>query len=217
MAAGIASTGARALRAAGHAAALGALALGLAACGGPAPAAAPVQGPVAPKAGTATAAPSDGLTVVPTAEGYNVADVVFLQQMIGHHQLAIQLARSADARSQSAPVRALADTVLAESDSEDTQMTVVLSSLGIDAGTAVAGGHSHSGGPTAEDVAALATKSGTAFDTSFVDLMTEHSLGATQLARAEAAEGSNTALKQFAAAVATRESDRTVELAELPS
>jgi uncharacterized protein (DUF305 family) len=200
---------ARLLRAAGHPAALGALVLVLiTGCGGPPP----EQGPAA-SAGTAVAP----ATPAPDL-GYNVADVVFLQQMIGHHELAIQLAQEGKSRGREPQLRQLAETVLAESDGEVRQMSIVLRSLGIDLGAAAFGGsHAHSGGPTAEDVTALAGKSGSDFDRAFVGLMLEHSLGATQLARAEAQEGSNTALKRFAAGIAQRESDRTITLAALPT
>ncbi len=186
-------------------AAIAALFVLLAGCSGSRAAAAP-EGAAAP-VGTTASPPA----VVDL--GYNVADIVFLQQMIAHHQVAAQLAGAASSRATSKEVQQLAATVLDESTSEVRQMSASLTSLGIDPGEAQFGGHTHGGGPTEADIAALYASSGVAFDRSFTDLMTSHSLGATQLAQAEIQEGTNTAAKNLAAGIVRRESDRTLALA----
>lgn len=86
-------------------------------------------------------------------------------------------------------------------------MSNALASLGIDPST-LAGGHSHGGGMTEEDVAGLADLSGAEFDDRFADLMIQHSLGATAQAREEVQSGENGQTTVLAAEIVRRESDQ---------
>src|SRR5690242_6993918 len=67
---------------------------------------------------TAAATPAVYGPAVPPAapptnveRGFNVADVVFLQEMIGHHQVALQVAGLAEAHSSTPQVRQIASTI----------------------------------------------------------------------------------------------------------
>jgi uncharacterized protein (DUF305 family) len=191
--------------------------LALAACGGQAVGTQrPVQGPTVAQAPPATAAPQSGDPLDGAAEGFTTVDVVFLQQMLGHHQVAAQLAEMASSRADAPRVREVAQQMAAETASEDRRMSRWLQVIGIDPSAVLAtGGHSHGGGPTPEDLTDLGTRTGAAFDAQFVRLALEHSIGAIDLTRAEAVQGSNSTLKRFAADIARRESDRSVELPTL--
>lgn len=156
-------------------------------------------------------APPPGMTV---EDGFTIADVVFLQQMIPHHQLALRMSDMAITRASSPGIKALARQLTSDL-GEVRQMSGWLLSLGIDPGLAGGGGHNHDGGPTAQDLANLANLSGVAFDGSFRDLIMRHSLGAIELAHAEVKQGSNAGTRRLAAQIATRESNRVITVGRI--
>lgn len=171
----------------------------------PAASTGPALGPPLP-AGPAlpTQAPDPG-------EPFNIYDIVFIQQMIPHHQQTLEMAELAATRATDPRLRRVASGVLAVLPGEIQQMSYALASLGIDP-TTLAGGHAHAGGMTEGDVAALASLSGTEFDDRFRDLMIDHSLGAVTQAREEAQLGENGPTTRLAVEIARRESDQVLTL-----
>lgn len=160
-------------------------------------------------AGPGSAGPSDGVAGSSPAnpvpgEAFNAADIEFLVAMLPHHIEARRMTELAERRADSPDVRALASRTRAAQAPEVEVMARWLQSLGIEAPTA-GGGHAHGGAMTEQDVRELATLSGSAFDRRFLDLLTDHSVGATTLARAETSGGLNSGVRQLAATVVERE------------
>jgi len=130
-----------------------------------------------------------------SAAGHNDADVAFAQQMIPHHQQAIEMAQLAETRAQSPDVKDLAADIEAAQDPEIETMTGWLDSWGEEApGEGGHGEHDMSsddmaGMMTEEEMADLEGSSGSAFDQMFLTMMIEHHQGAIEMAQTEQAEG----------------------------
>ncbi len=146
-------------------------------------------------------------------EPLNVTDVVFLQEILGHYLGAAQLAKLAVDRGSSDQVRQAGLDIRRDSAEQIRRISLWLSSIGIDPRSVSAVGHDH-GGSAQDDITELGSLSGADFDRSVVDLMLKHSLGAVEICKAEAQTGSQHQVREFAAAVAARESDRVVRLAD---
>jgi uncharacterized protein (DUF305 family) len=149
------------------------------------------------------------------AEAFNAQDVVFLQEMIPHHEQALRMVEIALTRVVSPEARGIAEKVERVTPGEIRMMAGWLASLGIDAPSSADAGHSHGGGMTAQDVEDLASLSGPQFDARFLGLMTQHGLGAIEIATVETRDGENTAVRQLAAMIASRESDQGLALRRL--
>ncbi|HYF74078.1 MAG TPA: DUF305 domain-containing protein [Nocardioides sp.] len=133
--------------------------------------------------------------------GFNDADVAFAQQMIPHHQQAVQMAEMARSHTRSADVRRLAAGIEAAQGPEIETMTGWLEEWGED----VPGGHMAHGDmghgmgrdgdgamPGMMDghrMGALGRASDGAWDRMFLRMMIEHHEGAIEMARAEVADG----------------------------
>lgn len=129
-----------------------------------------------------------------SAAGHNDADVAFAQQMIPHHQQAIEMAELAETRAESPEVKDLAADIKAAQDPEIETMTGWLDSWGEEApGEGGHGGHDTSddmaGMMTEEEMADLEGSSGSEFDQMFLTMMIEHHEGAIEMAKTEQAEG----------------------------
>ncbi|MFA9199661.1 MAG: DUF305 domain-containing protein [Cypionkella sp.] len=114
---------------------------------------------------------------------YAPGDVAFMQHMIVHHRQALEMASLAKARTNSAAVLKVADRIEASQADEIKFMTTWLTDRNEE--VAMAGmGHAHhamKGMASAEQMAALAAASGTAFDRLFLQLMTAHHRGALDM------------------------------------
>jgi uncharacterized protein (DUF305 family) len=163
-------------------------------------------------AGAGTSADQSGVTSTTAAEAtaapdpaqaFSADDIEFLVAMIPHHTQAQVMVELAEQRAAAPGVRVFASSVRAAQQPELEQMTGWLASLGVDPSTA--GGHDHGGGATEQDVQGLASLRGPEFDRRFLDLLTDHGLGATELAHAETTRGLNAGVRQLAAAIAQRE------------
>jgi uncharacterized protein (DUF305 family) len=142
--------------------------------------------------------------------------VTFLEQMITHHGAAIRLTTIALSHSTDPGIERIAGSERTVALAEVQQMSDWLFSIGIEPPVGDdAGAHDHGGGMTQADVDQLDTLSGADFDARFLDLMTQHSLGAVPIATAEAQGGVNAGVTALAAVVARRESDQVTELATL--
>ncbi|MFG3280821.1 DUF305 domain-containing protein [Streptomyces sp. NPDC048111] len=184
-------------------AAVAALTVALAACGS----AKDSDGAAAPARhhGPSSAASSGG----PSAGGaFNDADVRFAQQMIPHHQQAIEMAGLADGRATDPEVKRLATAIRKAQDPEIATMKGWLKSWGRplpsdSPSMADMPGmdHGSSGMPgmmSAHDMSGLKSAQGKEFDRKFAQLMIGHHQGAVAMAKDEQANGGNPDAKRLA-------------------
>jgi uncharacterized protein (DUF305 family) len=160
------------------------------------------------------ASPSDVRAGI-SADGsdFDNADVTFASAMVPHHAQAIMMAKMAPAHDASAHVRELAQQITAEQIPEIVQMQDLLSDWGRPpaptAAMAPSGGMAGMGGMggmdgtnaalalaqgmmTDQQMQALTTASGPAFDRLFLQLMITHHDGAVTMAKTELSDGENT-------------------------
>ena len=132
-----------------------------------------------------------------TAGGHNDADVTFAQEMIPHHQQAIEMAELAASRAESDDVKDLAADIEAAQGPEIETMTGWLESWGEDAPDEGMSGMDH-GDMSSEDMGGMMTEdemteleatSGPDFDRMFLTMMIEHHEGAIEMAKTEQSEG----------------------------
>ena len=172
---------------------------------------------------------------------HNAADLAFAQQMIVHHQGAIEMADLAPTRAASQSVKDLAVRIKAAQGPEIEQMQGWLTTWGaampssanapgsedtsgMDHGMSGMGkeGEMTSGGFTTTmsmpgmmsdaDMQQLTAASGTEFDRLFLQQMIVHHQGALEMADTELAQGSNTAALALAQSIKT---SQTAEITEM--
>jgi uncharacterized protein (DUF305 family) len=146
-----------------------------------------------PAATTAAAAPG---------ASFNDADVAFAQNMIPHHQQAVQMADLAAGKAGNADLKQLAAQIKAAQDPEIKTMTGWLTAWGKPA--MPAGGHggmSMPGMMSDADMNKLTAATGTGFDRMFAQMMIAHHNGAIQMAKDEQAKGANPEAKALAATI----------------
>jgi len=129
-----------------------------------------------------------------SAAEHNDADVTFAQQMIPHHEQAIEMAELARSRAQSQEVKDLAADIEAAQGPEIETMTGWLESWGEDVPDEGMSGMDMSsddmaGMMTEDEIADLEAASGADFDQMFLTMMIEHHEGAIEMAKAEQSEG----------------------------
>lgn len=131
---------------------------------------------------------------------HNQADVAFAQNMVVHHQQAVEMSRSATGRAGSPEVRELAEQIAAAQGPEIDQLNGWLRDWG--AAPAQHGGHGGhqqmDGMMSAEQMRGLAQASGADFDRQFLSMMIEHHEGAVSMARTELESGAFPEAKQLA-------------------
>lgn len=152
---------------------------------------------------------------------FNDADVAFAQDMIPHHQQAIEMAELATERAQDPEVKVLADGIIASQDREIDTMTDWLEAWGEDV-SSTSGGTDHgdmahgdmgngdmTGMMSEEDMNALEKATGAEFDHMFLTMMMEHHQGAIEMSQTEQAEGES---PDAIALAKTIESDQESEI-----
>ena len=139
-------------------------------------------------------------------------DVVFAQQMVVHHEGAIEMAEAAATRASSQEVRDLAATIASAQQPEIDRMTSWLTAWGepVEAGSSTEGvehssmGHSSMPGTmTEEQMSQLSSATGADFDRLFLRMMIEHHTGAVQMAETEQQQGVNPQARELAGSIAT--------------
>ncbi|MGI5519915.1 DUF305 domain-containing protein [Micromonospora sp. CA-259024] len=147
----------------------------------------------------------------------NAADVTFAQEMIPHHQQAVQMADLAINRAIDADVKRLATQIKAAQGPEITTMTRWLAAWGTPAPTTsitgmpgmhhgesanaspgVEADHRMPGMMTDADMTTLAAATGTDFDRQFLTMMIAHHQGAITMAKNEISNGANIDAKALA-------------------
>ncbi|MFJ9680701.1 DUF305 domain-containing protein [Streptomyces sp. NPDC101194] len=144
---------------------------------------------------------------------FNAADVEFAQQMIPHHQQAIEMAKLADGRAADPEIKALAAAIEKAQDPEIDTMKGWLKSWGKPLPAASMGdmpgmdhGSNGSGMPgmmSDQDMRGLEAAKGKDFDKKFAQLMIGHHEGAVTMAEAERKKGADADAKKLADAVIT--------------
>ncbi|MGW2110352.1 DUF305 domain-containing protein [Streptomyces sp. NPDC001948] len=148
----------------------------------------------------------------PGAE-FNDADVEFAQQMIPHHQQAIEMAKLADGRAADPEIKKLATAIEKAQDPEIETMKGWLTSWGKPLPSSSMGdmpgmdhGSDGSGMPgmmSDKDMSDLTAAKGKDFDKKFAQLMIGHHQGAVTMAEDEQKHGDNADAKKLAGAVVT--------------
>jgi uncharacterized protein (DUF305 family) len=127
----------------------------------------------------------------------NDADVTFIQNMIPHHQQAIELAELVDSHTKRPQLRTLADRIVASQGQEVTLMQGWLQRWGKPAAGAGMD-HQMPGMMSDSEMRQLMLKKGADFDLAFVDMMTAHHEGAIEMANTELRDGSLPEVKRLA-------------------
>jgi uncharacterized protein (DUF305 family) len=130
------------------------------------------------------------------------ADVLFTQNMIPHHQQAIEMAKLVDTRTDRPELRQLADSIMSSQRQEITQMEGWLRSWGKPATPSEGhGGHGDTEMPgmmSEADMRRLMRSTGTEFDLAFVEMMAAHHQGAIDMANTELKDGSQPEVTRLA-------------------
>lgn len=137
--------------------------------------------------------------------GHNAADVTFAQQMIPHHQQALEMAKMVPSRSSDPKVVDLAGRIDRAQDPEIRQMQGWLKTWGAPAtshsmpgGHEMSGDHAMTGMMSDADMKSLDAAKGPAFDRSWLDMMIKHHQGAVEMAKTELAQGADAGAKALA-------------------
>jgi uncharacterized protein (DUF305 family) len=143
--------------------------------------------------GSATTTPPAASNAPAGQQQHNQADVVFLQNMIPHHQQAIMMSQMALTHATTPQVKDLATRIQAAQQPEIDQMRRLLAAWGVPAnpgGMGPMGGMGPGQGP--------GMMSGTNFDRMFLQNMIVHHQGAIDMSNTELAQGSNPEVRQLA-------------------
>ena len=173
---------------------------------------------------------------------HNAADLAFAQQMIVHHQGAIEMADLAPTRAGSQSVKDLAVRIKAAQGPEIEQMQGWLTTwgaampsatnasssedtTGMDMGGMGSQGQMTSGGVTTAmsipgmmsdaDMQQLTAASGTEFDRLFLQQMIVHHQGALEMAGTELAQGSSAAALALAQSIKTSQTAEITEMQQM--
>lgn len=159
----------------------------------------------------------------PSTSKFNDADVSFAQQMVPHHEQAIEMAQLAQGRASSADVLELADNIEAAQGPEIDTLKGWLESWGEDVPSSDMAGMDHgdtsndSGGAMAgmmdeDEMNDLKAASGAAWDRMFLEMMIRHHEGAIEMAQAEVDDGQNPDATAMAAKII---SDQQAEITQM--
>lgn len=189
--------------------------------------------------------PASAMISQPLASGdHNAADLMFAQQMIVHHQGAVEMADLAPSRAANQQVKDLASKIKAAQDPEIEQMTGWLALWGAAMSTSTAastttddgmggmnGGMSGTGSSGEMSAGAtgmampgmmsdaqtqeLTAATGAEFDRLFLQLMIVHHQGAIEMADAELADGSNPAALALAESIKTSQTAEITQMQQL--
>ena len=139
-------------------------------------------------------------TSTDSAAAFNDADVTFAQQMIPHHEQAIEMAQMAQGRASSGEVLELAADIEAAQGPEIDTLQSWLEGWGEDVPSGEMDGMDHgdmgddSGGSMSgmmdeDEMNDLMAASGTDWDRMFLEMMIEHHEGAVEMAQVEVDQG----------------------------
>jgi uncharacterized protein (DUF305 family) len=142
------------------------------------------------------------------------ADVTFAQNMVPHHEQALEMAKLVPSRSTNEKVRGLAERVEKAQGPEITQMNEWLKQWGATTRQDHEG-HDMAGMMSHDDMAKLEGSSGAEFDRRWLDLMIKHHEGAVEMAKTELDQGQDDNAKKLAQAVADGQQQEITEMKDL--
>jgi uncharacterized protein (DUF305 family) len=152
----------------------------------------------------------------PAEAAPNDADVTFTQNMIPHHQQAIEMAQLVDSHTDRPELRKLADSIESSQSQEITQLQGWLRSWGKPMTPSEGhGGHGDTEMPgmmTEADMRRLMAATGTEFDLAFVEMMATHHQGAIAMANTERKEGSLPEVTRLAEQIIDSQQDEIEQL-----
>lgn len=143
----------------------------------------------------------------PRSTAATATDVDYLQQMLPHHQRAIEIAQLAQTKAQDPKVRKFAARIVREQTPELQRMQTLATTVALDTG---AGAMMADHRVTDAQLAALRAASGTAFDRMFVTLSIVSEQGAVEMSQPEIAHG------QVPGAVALANAINSAPTGEIP-
>lgn len=158
-----------------------------------------------------------------SAAKFNNADVTFTQQMIPHHQQAVEMADMAPKQAASPQVTGLAKRIRAAQAPEIAQMRSWLKTWHKpEPGQSRDSGMGHGdmgsmgqGMMSDADMKLLQRRSGPAFDTLFLTMMVKHHQGAVTMANQELRSGSSTDAKTLARSIVKAQEAEISEMQNL--
>lgn len=151
----------------------------------------------------------------------NAADRAFAEQMIVHHEQAIEMSELVDGSDASDDVTRLAEQIAAAQGPEITQMQRWLDEWDDDhAGhgdetTDDHAGHGAHGMMTDEQMAELRSATGPAFDRLWLSLMIEHHEGAVAMAQTVLEDGAHSDVRDLAEQIIADQTDEIAHMKEL--
>ncbi|MEV6235756.1 DUF305 domain-containing protein [Lentzea sp. NPDC051838] len=152
-------------------------------------------------------------------DGHNEQDVKFAQDMIGHHQQALDMAAMVPGKSTNPKVTDLGKRIAAAQDPEIKKMTEWLTKWGAaPASTSMPGmdhGSGHGSMPgmmTAEEMTKLNGATGAEFDRMWLDMMVKHHQGAVEMAKTQQQKGSSADAKKLAQDIITAQQAEITEM-----
>jgi uncharacterized protein (DUF305 family) len=150
--------------------------------------------------GSATTTPPAASNAPAGQQQHNQADVVFLQNMIPHHQQAIMMSQMALTHATTPQVKDLATRIQAAQQPEIDQMRRLLAAWGVPANPGGIGPMGGMMGPMGGmgPGQGPGMMSGTNFDRMFLQNMIVHHQGAIDMSNTELAQGSNPETRQLA-------------------
>lgn len=132
----------------------------------------------------------------------NGTDLAFIDDMAPHHQMAIDMAKTAQRRASHPEIKHLADDIIKAQQAEIVQLNAIKDDLhGVK--KADLGIPAHMAGMDM-DMAML--RDARPFDRGFIDAMVPHHQGAIRMARVELAKGKSPALRQIAKGIVAAQS-----------
>jgi uncharacterized protein (DUF305 family) len=153
---------------------------------------------------------------VPAEAAPSDADVTFTQNMIPHHQQAIEMAKLVDSHTARPELRTFADSIQSSQSQEITQMQGWLRSWGKPATPSEGhGGHGKTEMPgmmSEADMRRLMEATGTEFDLAFVEMMAAHHHGAIDMANTELKDGSLPEVTRLAEQIIATQQDEIDQL-----
>jgi len=165
-----------------------------------------------------------GGTTTNSSSKANAADRAFVQQMIPHHMMAVQMAQTAGRQGAHPQIKTLAASIISDQQAEIAQMTPTAQKLGVKPDSMPTGGQMSDGMMTDAQTLGLSMSqtgmsmnmsslgSARPFDRAFIDMMIPHHQGAVRMARAELAKGKNSKLRALAQRIITAQAREIGEM-----
>ena len=141
----------------------------------------------------------------------NATDAAFVNDMVPHHEGAIEMARLAQKEADKEEIRNLADGIIAAQESEIATLRSVQADLGDAHGGAHMSGDEHMRGM---DMDADELHGAKPFDREFIDMMIPHHEGAVTMAKEELEKGENPALRKLAEDLISAQSREIAQMRE---